>query len=250
MHVAALYDIHGNLPALEAVLADVEEIGVDLIVVGGDVAIGPMPRQTIEALHELNDRCRFVRGNGDRALVDAHDGATGIVDTPDDALMVEQLRPDHREFLATFEEAVVIDVGGLGSIRFCHGSPRSDEEIITALTSEERLSHVLAGVDERLIVCGHTPSQFDRAAGARRVVNAGSVGWPYEREPGAYWALFGPEVQLRRTAYDLDDAAGRIRASGWPGADTFVTENVLTTPDPDETAEHFERIALERERVP
>ena len=119
---------------------------------------------------------------------------------------------------------------------------------MTLVTPDERLATILAGVDERLVVAGHTHTQLERTIGGTRFVNAGSVGMPYEREPGAYWALLGPGVELRRTAYDLEEVAMRIRASGFPGADDFVRENVLSTPNPDETARFFERQAANSEK--
>jgi putative phosphoesterase len=250
VRVAALYDVHGNLPALEAVLAEVETVGVDLVVFGGDVALGPLPNETIAALRALGDRARFVRGNTDRGLVRIVDGALSPENGHlDEGWVAECLSRDDRDFLASFEEQIVLDVDGLGATRFCHGSPRSDEEILTRLTSEKRLARVLAGVEERAVVCGHTHSQFDRTAGAIRVINPGSVGMPYEAEPGAYWAVLGPGVELRRAAYDLARAAERIRASGWPAATAWIAENLLRVPTAEEAAERFELLAVERDRA-
>jgi predicted phosphodiesterase len=104
-----------------------------------------------------------------------------------------------RDFLASFQESLVIEVDGLGETLFCHGSPRSDEEILTALTPEDRWRPMFAGVEQQLVVCGHTDAQSDRVLGGVRVVNAGSVGMPYEDEPGAYWLL---DLAPRRTPYD------------------------------------------------
>jgi hypothetical protein len=101
----------------------------------------------------------------------------------------------------------------------------------------------VAGVAEDVVVCEHTHVQFDRAAAGKRLVNAGSVGMPYEERPGAYWALLGPELELRRTEYDLDAAAAAIRATGFPDVDGLVRDNVLTVPAPAEATEHFERLA-------
>ena len=136
-----------------------------------------------------------------------------------------------------------MDVDGLGPVLFCHGSPRSDEEILTRISSEERVAAACAGVEEALVVCGHTHVQFDREVAGTRLVNAGSVGMPYEAEPGAYWALLGPDVELRRTAYDLEAAAAAIRATGFPGADELAAANVLTVPSAEEATEQFERLA-------
>ncbi len=111
-----------------------------------------------------------------------------------------------------FAAGVVFDVDGLGLTLFCHGSPRSDTEIITTATTDERLRGILGGVEQRTVVGGHTHRQFDRRVDGWRVVNAGSVGMPYEGRPGAYcWALLGPGVELRRTAYDVDRAVVALR---------------------------------------
>ena len=129
---------------------------------------------------------------------------------------------------------------------FCHGSPRGDEEILTRATPEERLRQALASVTEDVVVCGHTHMQFDRVVAGKRVVNAGSVGMPYEGRPGAYWALLGPDVNLRRTTYDVEAAANLIRSTDFPGADEFASDNVLHPPTADEVTDFFERLADER----
>ena len=225
MRVAALYDIHGNAPALEAVLAELDRLGADLVIVGGDIAAGPLPRETLAALRALGDRARFVRGNADRDLRE---------------WAAEQLTAEEREFLAGLPETVSLDIDGLGRVLFCHGSPRSDEEIITPASPDERVAPMLAAVSEPVVVCGHTHMQFDRTVGEKRLVNAGSVGMPYADRAGAYWALLGPGVELRRTDYDLALAAVRIRASGAPDAEEFAAENVLTVPTAGEAIRVFE----------
>jgi putative phosphoesterase len=226
--VAALYDIHANLPALEAALAEVGD--ADVIVVGGDFSRGPMPVETVDRLRGLGERARFIRGNADRPV--AGEGAWEM----------ERLGAERLDFLAGLPETVTIQVDRLGSVLFCHGSPRSDEDIITAVTPEERLGRILAGVAEPVVVCGHTHHQFDRTAHGIRVVNAGSVGMPYEGRPGAFWAMLGPAVELRSTAYDLDAASAAIRATGFPGADELV-ETLREPPGAGEVARHFESLA-------
>lgn len=247
MHAAAIYDIHGNLPALEAVLAEMDKEAPDLIVVGGDVASGPMPSATLERLMALGERARFVLGNADRELVNCFDGVPLAPNIPEEvreitAWAAQQLDRKHRDFLASFEEQVVLNVDGLGDVLFCHGSPRSDEEMLTAVTPEQRLQAALADVTQPLVVCGHTHMQFDRQFGKIRIVNAGSVGMPYG-EPGAYWLWLGPKVKLRRTPYDLEAAAHLIRASGYPQAQDFADNNVLQPPTAAEAIEVFERMA-------
>jgi putative phosphoesterase len=246
VRIAALYDIHGNLPALEAVLAEADEIGPDLLLVGGDVAAGPFPRETLERLIALGERVRFIRGNADRALVGAAGGSTTPSPWPErEAWARAQLTDEQRRLFADLSQTAVVEVDGLGAVLFCHGSPRSDEEIITRATSPERLSEILSGVEQRVVVCGHTHVQFDRIVGGIRLVNAGSVGMPYEDEPGAYWALLGPEVELRRTEYDLERAAAAIQATGYPDAEQFAEQHVLHPATAAEATEEFERMALE-----
>jgi predicted phosphodiesterase len=244
VRIAALYDIHGNLPALDAVLADVERAGVDAIVWGGDVAAGPMPVETLERMRAAGGRC--VMGNADRQMVEDFD-AGREPSSDDDEMMrtmlwaVAQIGRADRDFLAAFEPAVALDVDGLGPTLFCHGSPRSDEERITRATTEERLAPMLDGVAERVVVCGHTHQQFDLRAGEHRVLNAGSVGMPYEGTAAAFWLLLGPEAELRRTDYDVPAAVETMRASGMPDVDKILLQESLIEPaDPDWVTRYFE----------
>ncbi len=225
MRVAALYDIHGNLPALEAVLEEVE--GVDAVVVGGDVASGPMPAETLGALRSMGDRVHFVRGNADRVL-----DLDGIPEPNRSARLwvAEQLEEEALAFLANLPLGLALDVDGLGAVRFCHGAPGSDETTITAVTSDERLRRLLAGMEEDIVVCGHTHIQFDRWLDGVRVLNAGSVGAPYEAEPAAYWLELGPEVRFRRTDYDIEAALEQMRATGYPNLEPSLE---YLSPDPD-----------------
>ena len=246
MRVAALYDVHGTLPALEAVLAELSHEEPDLILVGGDVVAGPMPCETLALLREAGPRVRFVRGNADRELA-----AEPSPTLPEDARRAlewtaNQLPESDLHFLATLPEKAVVDVDGLGPTLFCHATPRGDEDLLTRDSPDEWWADAVAGIDQRLVVVGHTHVQFDRTVDGVRVVNAGSVGMPYEQEAGAYWAEFGPGVELRRTEYDLERAAARLRDTEFPGVDEFVDENVLARPSPDEATELFERLARER----
>jgi predicted phosphodiesterase len=247
VRIATLNDIHGNLPALEAVLADVEAAAVDRIVLGGDIAMGPMPRETLERLFSLGDRVVALHGNADRELVSVFDGGPpgrSISDEWREAAgwASRSLERRHRDYLAGLPPALTLHVDGVGEVLFCHATPRNDVEIFTEASPDERVAPMFAGVRSDLVVCGHTHMQFERRIGDVRVVNAGSVGMPYA-EPGAYWLLLGPGVELRRTAYDLDAAAALVRATGFPMAEDFAANNVLRPPSTAEATATFERMA-------
>jgi len=251
MKIAALYDIHGNLPALNALLEELKEVQPDLIVVGGDIVAGSMPGQTLERLSQPGDRVRFIRGNADREVVEAFDRQPLQPDLPEWLReeinwVARQLTRSQRDFLAALPEQLVLPVEGLGRILFCHATPRNDEEIFTPITPKERLSIIFSGVEQGIVVCGHTHIQFERRVGDLRILNAGSVGMPYADRPGAYWLLLSPQgYEFRRTPYDGEAAAQAIRASGNPNAQQFVEENVLKVPTAAEATEIFERMANE-----
>ena len=229
MRVAALYDVHGNLPALEAVLAEAEREEPDLILVGGDVAAGPFPRECLESLQELGERAVWIRGNADRELGD---------------WPAAQLSDEQLAFLRGLPETVVLEIDELGPVLFCHGSPRSDEEIITAASPPERVRPMLAGLANPVVVCGHTHVQFDRRVDGTRLVNAGSVGMPYQAAPGhAFWCMLGPGVELRRSAYDAAAAAAAIEAGGMPGAADWAAEYVRAQHPAEEATRVFEEMA-------
>jgi putative phosphoesterase len=228
LRVAALYDIHANLPALNAVLG---ELDADVILVGGDFVAGPWPAETLARLRGLEGDVRFIRGNADREVFDE---APGLA-PPE---MMEFIRPrldaDDVDFLRTLPLTETIDVDGLGRVLFCHATPRNDEEIFTRISPDERWQEALAGVDADVVVCGHTHVQFDRRIGDVRLVNAGSIGMPYEDAPGAYWALLGPDVELKRTPYEAADLA----ATGWP--------EEWPSAGPEEATQYFEQMSRER----
>jgi putative phosphoesterase len=250
MRVAAIYDIHANLPALEAVIDDIRPARVDQIVVGGDVVPGPMPRETIACLLGLEIPVQFIHGNGDReVLAQMRDMETEWYRTAPEQWRepvrwtAEQLRSEDEKLLAAWPATLRVQIRGLGEALFCHATPRNDTEIFTRLTPEERLLPVFAGLDVPVVVCGHTHMQFDRTIAGIRVLNAGSVGMPFG-EPGAYWLLLGPNVELRRTRYDLAKAVERIRDTKYPRAEDFAARNVLQPPSEGKTLEAFARAEL------
>jgi len=201
LRVAALYDIHGNPPALEAVLAEIPE-NVDLIVAGGDFLGGPRPAEVLERLRGLGERVRFIRGNAERELVDPSPPRPG--GPPPEVLeaMRAKLTEEQLAFAYGVPEQLELQIEGLRRVLFCHATPRNDEEIVTPASSESRLREVLDGVEAVVVVAGHTHMQDDRLVDEIRFVNAGSVGMPYEDAPGAYWALLGPDVQFQHTEFE------------------------------------------------
>jgi putative phosphoesterase len=242
MRIAALYDIHGNLPALEAVLADVRRAGVDQIVVGGDVVPGPMPHETLACLTALDRPVEFIRGNGDREALNWKRGdETSIIPEHFREAMrwnAAQLTDEDVALMASWPLTLRV-----GEVVFCHATPRNDTEIFTRRTAEATLQPIFDAVKAPVVVCGHTHMQFDRRVGATRVVNAGSIGMPFQ-EAGAYWLLLGPDVELRRTAYDLAAAADRIRRTAYPQAEEFAAKSVLQPPSAEAMLDAFAKAEL------
>jgi putative phosphoesterase len=192
MHIATLYDVHGNIRALEAVLQEIPDDAT--IVVGGDVAVGPHPSETLERLRSLGDRALWLRGNADRELTPGEPGLA-----PAEAIepVRAKLTDEQIAFLYGLPPTVQID-----RVLFCHATPRNDVDVFTELTPEERVAPLFADVDADVVVCGHTHMQFDRTIAGKRVINSGSVGMPYEDLPGAYWTL---DLEHRRTDYEPDE---------------------------------------------
>src|SRR5438046_1781250 len=262
MRVAALYDIHGNLPALEAVLQDIRQANVGQIVVGGDVVPGPMPRETLTRLLDLDLPTHFIYGNGELAILailaqiaGARTGSVTYWGTTSGARPPEnivetyrwtaaQLQSEFESVLVRWPKTLQLEIDGLGQVLFCYSTPRSETEVFTRLTAEDRLLPLFEPLQVAAVVCGHTHMQFDRMIGRTRVINAGSLGMPFG-EPGAYWLLLGPDVQLRHTPYDLAKAAERIRVTNYPEDQDFSSHNVLQPPSEKEMLEVFAKAELQ-----
>jgi len=246
MRAAVLADIHGNLPALNAVLAETDAAGADAVVLLGDIALGPMPAQTLDRLTALGDRAVWVHGNCEREMVTAFDG--GEVPGPfaaDAVASAALIDRAHRDLIDRLPLTVTLDIDGLGPTLFCHASPRRDDEMLLVDSPPERWAEALDGVDAGVVVCGHTHMPFDRLAAGRRVINASSVGMPYGH-PGAGWALLGPDVTLRRTRYDTEAAAREIGTSQHPAAQEWAREYVLNHYSDTEALEAFTAIARQQ----
>jgi diadenosine tetraphosphatase ApaH/serine/threonine PP2A family protein phosphatase len=202
MKVAALYDIHGMPWALEAVLAEVD---ADVLVFGGDYLYGPYPRETVALVRSLD--AHVLRGNCEDLAEDWERS---------------QLAEGDLEWLQSLPLAATVD-----GVVYCHASPMSNLPITTAVTPPEAVAETFEG-STGTVVIGHTHHQFDRTVGDLRVVNAGSVGMPYEGEVAAFWTLLDDgEPLFRRTPIDLERAVAETRASAWPHAQGFVDENLL-----------------------
>ena len=247
MRVAAIYDIHGNLPALEAVLQEIRQAEVDQIVVGGDVLPGPMPCETLARLENLDIPVQFIQGNGEAAVLAQMAGkdTDAVPEQAREAVrwVAQQLDSEHERFLDSWPKILRVDVPGLGEVLFCHATPRNNTEIFTRFTPEDCLLPIFEGLNVPVVICGHTHMQFDRTIGGTRVVNAGSVGMPFG-ESGAYWLLLGPNIELRRTAYNLTKAAAQIRDTNYPQAQNLADHNILEPPSEEEMLKVFTHVEL------
>ena len=250
MRIAAIYDIHANLPALEAVLDEIRQAQVDCVVVGGDVVPGPLPRETIQRLLDLDIPVQFIHGNGDREVLaqmsgletDWYRSASELWREPV-LWTAQQLDAQHQRLLEGWPPTYRTTIPSLGKVLFCHATPRNDTEIFTRLTPDNSLLPIFEELDASLVICGHTHMQFDRMIGTTRVVNAGSVGMPFG-EPSADWLLLEPDLQFRHTRYDLARAADQIRNTAYPQAEDFAWRNVLHPPSEEEALAAFARAEL------
>ncbi|SEN28529.1 metallophosphoesterase family protein [Nonomuraea pusilla] len=230
MRIAVLSDIHGILPALEAVLSEPDVAAADLIALTGDIAAGPMPVETLDLLVGLGERAIWVNGNAERELVEAAKGGPSPYEISRWA--AQQLRPDQVELLAGLPQRQELDLGRLGTTLFVHATPRDDQEMILVDSSLERWAEVLAGERADTVVLGHTHMPFVRLADRVLIVNPGAIGMAYGT-PGAHWALLDGEtgaVTLRRTPLDAEEVGRRLRAeSGFDGIEEWVSEYVTST---------------------
>ncbi len=238
MRVLALYDIHGNLDALDAVLRDPRAQERDAVIVGGDAVPGPFARAVIERVEEIGGPVHWIRGNGEREVAAARPGA---VIAPEDvpartaALTAAELGPERCRTLGLLPLTVRVD-----GVLYCHATPRRDTEILTRRSEPARWASALAGVRDRLVVAGHTHQQDDRRVGAVRAVNAGSVGMPYEGSGAARWLrVLDGAPELLSTDYDAGAAGARILASGWPDEES-IRAALIEPLDPDTVTAYFE----------
>lgn len=238
MRVAALYDVHGNLPALEAVLADPRCSAADVVVSGGDLVVGPYPAECLDALEALGGRVRFLRGNCDREAVDVpDDGELGAAARWSN----DRLGPERVSRVARWPLTVELDVPGAGAVLFCHATPTSDMPILTRVTPEEDVLRELGDLRADAVVCGHTHVQYDRRIGRIRLLNAGSVGMPYEASPDARWALLGEEgLELVSTPYDAESALVTLSEADFPLFEQWLVDALRGDVSAEEATASFE----------
>jgi putative phosphoesterase len=252
MRIAAIYDIHGNPPALEAVLHAIKEKEVDLIVVGGDVVAGPLPVETLTLLQRITVPTHFILGNAESDVLRhlAGKAINGLSERANEVArwVTQQLSAEHKQFLSSWTPTRQLKTDTWGDVFFCHGTPRSDSEIFTRLTSKEKLAPIFENLSASVVVCGHTHMQFERTIGRVRVVNAGSVGMPFGRT-GADWLLLDSEISFNHTDYDINKAAKRIRQSDYPQAEDFVVNNVLHAPSEKKMLEMLTQMEMNQAKT-
>lgn len=245
MMIAALYDIHGNLPALEAALEDVMRDGPDLIVVGGDVVPGPMAVRCLDRLADLRVPVHHIAGNGEVDVLAFRDGRVPgrVPEALHEGMRwnARQLGPEVVEVMRTWPKTFALQVPALGDVLFCHATPRDENEIFTRNTAEDALEPIFRQAGADVVICGHTHMRFERIVAGVRVVNAGSVGMPFG-DTGAFWARVGSAgVELRRTDYDLEAAQRRIGETDYPDRHLL---RIVDPPSEQAMLEAFEVVAL------
>ncbi len=250
MKIAAIYDIHANLPALQAVLDDIEQCNVDLVIVGGDVIAGPMPSATLAALQNFARPMQFILGNAEAELLRCVAGApiNGLTERADAEArwQASVLSTPEIDFIASWANIISLHVAGLGEVLFCHATPHSNIEIFTTQSDAARLRQLFQPLTADYVICGHTHMPFQRTLDDLQIINAGSVGMPFGKT-GADWLLIDAAPQLRHTDYDLNAAARVISASNYPEATEFATNNVLQSPSQAQALtflSHFETIQI------
>lgn len=238
MKIAAISDIHGNLPALETVLTEIEREAVDEMIVCGDVIAGPMPAEVCARLRALSIPTRYILGNAETWLIRHLEGQPINAFSPrgneETVWYAAKLSENAMAWIRTWEMRVALDIPRLGGVLFCHATPQNNMDVFTAETPEEKAMPFFEGVTAKLVVCGHTHMQYERTIGEIRVCNTGSIGMPFGA-PGAHWLLLEDgKIEFRQTAYDREAAAKLIRATDYPAAEEFATGNVLSVPSKEE----------------
>lgn len=254
MLIAALYDIHGNLPALEATIEAVRRKGVDLIVIGGDVVPGPMPRESLDLLKRLPVPALFLSGNGEREVLAVRDGGTPNVPAQFFPMMqwvAHELTSADADWIRAWPTTVCLAVAGKSTTIFCHAAPGSDAALFTPTSSDAVLRHHFDRVAAGRIICGHIHVQYHHRFGRHTILNAGSVGMSPERGCADWLLIDDDDATFERTPFDPDAAAARVRATRYPMADEFARSTILQPPAADDVIASYTRAAeaLARQRA-
>ena len=245
MKIATLYDIHGNLPALEAVLAEIKQEDVDAIVVGGDALAGPLPAETLDLLQTIKTAVHYIHGNHESEMLRYLAGqppaglsARADESTPD---IAAKLSAAQQKFIRGWAATVQLESPTLGKILFCHATPHNNTHVFATPTPIDKIELIFDGVSADVVVCGHTHMQFDLAVNGLRVVNSGSIGMPFG-EPGAHWLLIDNDIQFRVTEFDRQAAAERIRQPGALNGEAFVQGNIFGTPKAEDVLKLLQQL--------
>jgi putative phosphoesterase len=236
LRLGLISDIHGNLVALDAVLADIEAAGVDQLICLGDVAVGPQPSEALARIRELG--CPVIMGNWDACFLsgmpEVHDEiGRKLVETAE--WWASFLNDDDLDFIRTFHTTLEVPLGDDATMLCFHGSPISFDDWIFATTPDQELAAMFDGIDAPVLAGGHTHLQMIRRYEDSVILNPGSVGlsfrewWPRPVRIAA-WAEYGIltrengqlSIDLRRTNFDVDSFLELSRESGMPHADWWV----------------------------
>lgn len=244
MKIAVISDIHGNTEALSAVLEDIQNYRCDKIYCLGDIAMaGPEPSKTVAKIKELSKSPDFklIQGNTDQKLGTYNAEFEEILDKNVPVMAeayradLKELSDDDKDFLASLPEKLSLTENNV-NILLTHGSPRRNDENVTAELSPEQLDEILEGVKEDIIFCGHTHVPCGYATEANKtIINVGSVGRPFSENPKACYALLTLrengdfEVSHRFVDYDFLTASEKLKKRGFKGCEKLAAMLIKAT---------------------
>lgn len=223
--VALFADVHGNAEALDAVLKQADVAGCDAMCFLGCLTWGPEPMRVLDLANDSGRPSFFLRGNGERAVLELANGGRPSMDPVLERWMVRAHGEEGLRRIRNFPKALTMSISGASDVRLCHGSPRSDVELLSPRATDERVEQACDGAPERTIVHGHTHLQYQRTVGGRLIAGCGSVGLPYTDEPpAALWSMVDADgVHAMSTDYDIDAAERAVERAGYPSAERFLT---------------------------
>ncbi|CAG9000270.1 MAG: hypothetical protein CENE_02264 [Candidatus Celerinatantimonas neptuna] len=246
MRIASIYDIHANPFALDAVIQDIKTHHVDLIVVGGDVIAGPLPGKTLAQLQQLAVPAQFILGNAENECLRYLSGKPiGELSSHSELVtrwVAAQLSDADQQWIRQWLTTWSIQTDPLGTLLFCHATPKSDTEIVTRLTCDEKIAAQLVEPPASVIICGHTHMPFERTVCTTRWINSGSVGMPFGKA-GADWLLIDNGIHFMHTDYDTNHAALAMQHTDYPDIQAFIEHNILSVPSENEALQFLEKIS-------